>query len=398
MKKKFAAMFMAAAMVFTMAACGQKAGTPDTPDNSGDPGDQSGAKAQTFVLGSCGPLTGSAAIYGQAVVNGAELAVEEINASDSTVKFTFLKQDDEADGEKAVNAYNNMMDGGMQVLVGPTTTGASIAVAAVTYADRTFMLTPSASSPDVTADKDNVFQVCFTDPNQGTGAADYIAENMAGAKVAVIYRNDDAYSQGIRDTFVKEAEAKGAFEIVSETTFTEATSTDFTVQLTAAKNAGADLVFLPIYYQPASVILSQAKAMSYAPTFFGVDGMDGILTMPGFDASLAEGVMLLTPFSANSEDTATQSFVKAYTEKFGVEPNQFAADAYDGVYIVKAALEKAGCTGDMSSADICEALVGVMTGLSVDGLTGKAMTWNAEGEVSKAPLAAVIENGEYVMK
>ena len=359
MKKKFAAMFMAAAMVFTMAACGQKADTPSTPDADGS-GDQSGTEVQTFVLGSCGPLTGSAAIYGQAVVNGAELAVEEINASDSTVKFTFLKQDDEADGEKALNAYNTMMDEGMQVLVGPTTTGASLTVSDQTNADRTFMLTPSASSPDVTKDKDNVFQVCFTDPNQG--------------------------------------EAKGAFEIVSETTFTDATSTDFTVQLTAAKNAGADLVFLPIYYQPASVILSQAKAMSYEPTFFGVDGMDGILTMPGFDASLAEGVMLLTPFSVNSEEAATQSFVKTYTEKYGVEPNQFAADAYDGVYIVKAALEKAGCTADMSSTDICEALIQVMPTLSVDGLTGKAMTWNAEGEVSKAPLAAVIENGEYVMK
>ena len=397
MKKKFAAMFMAAAMVCTMAACGQKADT-STTDTSDTSGDASGSEVQTFVLGSSGPLTGDAAIYGQAVINGAELAVEEINASDSNVKFTFLKQDDEADGEKSVNAYNTMMDEGMQVLVGPTTTGASIAVAAVTNADRTFMLTPSASSPDVTNGYDNVFQVCFTDPNQGTGAADYIAENMAGSKVAVIYRNDDAYSQGIRDNFVKEAEVKGAFEIVSETTFTNATATDFTVQLTAAKNAGADVVFLPIYYQPASVILNQANAMKYEPTFFGVDGMDGILTMPGFDASLAEGVMLLTPFSANSEDPATQSFVKAYTEKYGVEPNQFAADAYDGVYIVKAALEAAGCTDDMSAPEICEALIATMADLSVDGLTGKGMTWNAEGEVSKAPLAAVIENGQYVMK
>ena len=393
MKKKFMCMFMAAAMVLTMAACGSKNDNADDSSNAGD-----AAETQTFTIGSSGPLTGDAAIYGIAVVQGAELAVEEINASDSAIKFNFLKQDDEADGEKALNAYNTMMDEGMQVLVGPTTTGASLTVSDQTNADRTFMLTPSASSPDVTKDKDNVFQVCFTDPNQGTGAADYIAENMTGAKVAVIYRNDDAYSQGIRDTFVKEAEAKGAFEIVSETTFTDATSTDFTVQLTAAKNAGADLVFLPIYYQPASVILSQAKAMNYAPTFFGVDGMDGILTMPGFDPALAEGVMLLTPFSVNSEDAATQSFVKAYTEKYGEEPNQFAADAYDGVYIVKAALEKAGCTADMSAADICEALIQVMPTLSVDGLTGKSMTWNAEGEVSKAPLAAVIENGEYVMK
>ena len=393
MKKKFAAMFMAAAMVFTMAACGQKADPPSTPDADGS-GDQSGAEVQTFVLGSCGPLTGSAAIYGQAVVNGAELAVEEINASDSTVKFTFLKQDDEADGEKALNAYNTMMDEGMQVLVGPTTTGASLTVSDQTNADRTFMLTPSASSPDVTKDKDNVFQVCFTDPNQGTGAADYIAENMTGAKVAVIYRNDDAYSQGIRDTFVKEAADKGAFEVVYQGTFTNDTASDFSVQLAGAQNAGADLVFLPIYYQPASIIFSQAKAMGYAPTFFGVDGMDGILTMPGFDASLAEGLMLMTPFSATDE--ANQAFVDAYTAAYGTEPNQFAADAYDGVYIVKAALEAAGCTADMSNEEICDALVSAMTSLKFTGLTGTDMTWNAEGQVSKAPTAYVVKDGQYV--
>ena len=386
------ALVLTAALALT--GCGSKSDDTNTDDNAGGASDG----VQTFTVGTSGPLTGDNAIYGMAVKQGVELAVNEINASDSTIKFEFLSQDDEADGEKAVNAYNNMMDNGMQVLVGPTTTGASIAVADACYTDRTFMLTPSASSTDVTAGKDNVFQVCFTDPNQGVGAADYMAENFADAKIAIIYRNDDAYSQGIRDTFVKEAGDKGAFEVVYQGTFTNDTASDFSVQLAGAQNAGADLVFLPIYYQPASIIFSQAKAMGYAPTFFGVDGMDGILTMPGFDASLAEGVMLLTPFSVNSEDAATQSFVKTYTEKYGVEPNQFAADAYDGVYIVKAALEKAGCTADMSSTDICEALIQVMPTLSVDGLTGKAMTWNAEGEVSKAPLAAVIENGEYVMK
>ena len=392
MKKKFAAMFMAAAMVFTMAACGQKADTPSTPDADGS-GDQSGAEVQTFVLGSCGPLTGSAAIYGQAVVNGAELAVEEINASDSTVKFTFLKQDDEADGEKALNAYNTMMDEGMQVLVGPTTTGASLTVSDQTNADRTFMLTPSASSTDVTAGKDNVFQVCFTDPNQGVCAADYMAEHYGDAKIAVIYRNDDAYSQGIRDAFVKEAGGKG-LSIVYQGTFTLDTSSDFSVQLAAAQTAGADLVFLPIYYQPASVIFAQAKAMGYAPTFFGVDGMDGILDMPGFDVSLAEGLVLMTPFCATVE--SSQSFVDAYVAAYGTTPNQFAADAYDGVYIVKEALEKAGCTADMSNEEICDALVSVMTSLKFTGLTGTDMTWNTEGQVSKAPTAYVVKDGQYV--
>ena len=397
MKKKLLAFVMAATMVFSLAACGSSSSNDSS--NSGNSSDsdsaQSGDEVQTFKLGSIGPLTGDAAIYGQAVVNGAQLAVDEINASDSKIKFEFKGEDDEADGEKSTNAYNQLMDWGMQVLVGPTTTGASMAVADVCNSERTFMITPSASAVDVTAGKDNVFQVCFTDPNQGISSADYIAENMPDAKIAVLYRNDDAYSQGIHDTFVKEATEKG-MSVVYKGTFTNDTATDFSVQLAGAQTAGADLVFMPIYYQPASIVLAQAKAMGYAPTFFGVDGMDGILTMEGFDPSLAEGLMLLTPFSATVPET--QSFVEAYTAaNDGVTPNQFAADAYDGVYIVKEALEKAGCTADMSSADICEALVAQMTQISYSGLTGKDMTWNAEGQVSKAPTAYVIKGGEYVL-
>ena len=397
MKKKFISLMMAMVMVLTLAACGSKEETaaPSTGTSAGTSSESTGEAGGTFKLGTIGPLTGDAAIYGQAVANGAKIAVDEINASDSSIKFEFQSADDVADGETSVNAYNKLMDWGMQVMVGPTTTGASMAVAAKAAEDRTFMLTPSASSTDVIATGDNAFQVCFTDPNQGIASADYMAENMSGAKIAVIYRNDDAYSQGIRDTFVSQAKAN-SLEVVYEGTFTADTATDFSVQLTAAQAAGADTVFLPIYYQPASVILTQAAAMNYAPTFFGVDGMDGILTMEGFDTALAEGVMLLTPFSADAEDERTQNFVKAYEAAYGDIPNQFAADAYDGVYIMKAALEAAGCTADMSSADICEAVVSVMTTISVDGLTGQGMTWSADGSVSKAPMAVVIKDGVYV--
>ena len=388
MKKKLLSLVMAAAMVLGLAACGSNSDTADTS------GSDDSASGTTFKIGTIGPLTGENAIYGLAVANGAKIAVEEINASDSAIKFELQSQDDVADGETSVNAYNKLMDWGMQLLVGPTTTGAAQAVSAVTNTDRTFMLTPSASSTDVIDGKDNVFQVCFTDPNQGSSSADYMAENMPDAKIAIIYRNDDAYSQGIHDTFVTEAAAKG-LNVVYEGTFTKDTATDFSVQLTGAQSAGADLVFLPIYYQPASVILNQANAMGYAPTFFGVDGMDGILTMEGFDTSLAEGVMLLTPFSATLEEN--QPFVQAYQDEFGDTPNQFAADAYDAVYILKAALEAAECTPDMSSADICEALIPVMPTLSYDGLTGKGMTWDASGAVSKDPTAFVIENGTYVL-
>ena len=348
-----------------------------------------------FKVGTSGPLTGGAAIYGNAVVNAAKIAVDEINAMGG-VQFEYQAQDDEADsGDKAINAYNTLLDWGMQVMIGTVTSGSGITVSAQASEDRLFMLTPSGSSVDMIDGKDNVFQVCFTDPNQGIGSADYMAENFAGAKVAVIYRNDDAYSQGIRDMFVKEAAAKNV-EVVYEGTFTNDTATDFSVQLTDAQAAGADLLFLPIYYQPASIILSQSNQMGYAPTVFGVDGMDGILTLENFDTSLAEGVFLLTPFSADAEDARNQAFVAEYQKRYGEIPNQFAADGYDAVYIIKAALEAAGCTPDMSFEDICEALVAVMPTLTVDGITGQGMTWAASGEVSKAPMAIVIRDGAYV--
>lgn len=386
-------------MVMAMCVCMMAGcGSASVPAAEATPAAESTTDGSAaFKFGGVGPLTGAAAIYGQAVKNGEQIAVDEINAAGGIngypVELKF--EDDVADGETAVNAYNNLLDWGMQVLAGPVTTGSSISVAAKAYEDHVFMLTPSASSPDVTDGKDNVFQLCFTDPNQGSGSATYMAANMPESKIAVIYKNDDAYSQGIHDTFVSEAAALG-LEIVYEGTFNASNESDFSVQLTGAQTAGADLVFLPIYYQPASIILTQANAMGYAPTFFGVDGMDGILALDNFDLGLAEGVMVLTPFSADAEDELTQSFVAEYTARCGETPNQFAADAYDVIYALKAALESAGCTPDMSAEELCDALTGVFPTISFDGLTGTGMTWNANGEVSKLPAAVVIKGGVYV--
>ena len=396
--KKALALVMAVVMVFALAACGGS--TASAPAATQAPAAAPAADAApaaadaAFKLGSQGPLTGGAAIYGQAVMNAIAIAVDEVNAMDG-VHFEFMSQDDEADaGDKAINAYNALMDWGMQVMAGTVTSGSGITVSAQAAQDRLFMLTPSGSSPDITADKDNAFQVCFTDPNQGIASADYMVEHFADAKVAVIYRNDDAYSQGIHDTFVAEAANKGV-EVVYEGGFTDGTA-DFSVYLTDAKAADADMLFLPIYYQPASVILTQADQMGYKPTVFGVDGMDGILGQENFDTSLAEGVFLLTPFAADADDARVQAFVTEYQKRYGEIPNQFAADGYDAVYILKAALEAAGCTPDMSAADICEALIQVMPNITVDGVTGEGMTWASNGEVSKAPMAVVIQDGVYV--
>ena len=354
------------------------------------------AEGETFKIGAIGPMTGAAAVYGNAVMNAAQIAVDEINEAGGVngVQLEFNPQDDEHDAEKSVNAYNALKDWGMQMLLGSVTSTPCIAVEAEAVNDNMFLLTPSGSAVDCITAGDNAFRVCFSDPDQGAASAKYIGENGLAEKVAVIYDSSDVYSSGIYATFQAEA-ANQPFEIVSAEAFTADSKTDFSVQLQKAKDAEADLVYLPIYYNEASLIFTQAAAMGYAPKWFGVDGMDGILSVEGFDTSLAEGVMLLTPFSADAEDDLTKNFVAKYQEKFGEVPNQFAADAYYGIYIMKAALEQAEATPDMDASTLCDAMKVAMTEITVDGLTGAGMTWNAEGEPSKEPKAVVIENGAY---
>ena len=386
--KKFISVMLVAAMAATaLTGCGSNSSSSSKKD------------ADKYYIGGIGPTTGATAIYGTAVKNGAQIAVDEINAAGGIngkqIEYRF--EDDQNDAEKSVNAYNTLKDWGMQMLVGTTTTAPCIAVAGKTASDNMFQITPSASAPDVlSSGNGNIFQVCFTDPNQGIASAQYIAENKLAKKIGIIYDSSDVYSSGIEEKFEAEAKDKG-LQIVSKAAFTADSKTDFGTQLQKAKDAGADLLFLPIYYQEASIILKQADTMGYKPKFFGVDGMDGILTVENFDTKLAEDVMLLTPFAADAKDKAVQNFVKTYKEKYKDTPNQFAADSYDAVYALKAAIEESKATTDMSASDMCDALKGAMTKIKMQGLTGgkDGLTWNESGEVTKSPKAVIIKNGAY---
>ena len=391
--KRAMSLVLAAAMAFSFAACGGASGTSGATSTASGAASTTGtASGAAIKIGGIGPLTGGAAIYGNAVKNGAELAVEEINAQGG-LQFELNFQDDENDPEKALNAYNNLKDWGMQALLGTVTTQPCLTVAPETAADNMFLLTPSASAVDVIKE-DNAFQVCFTDPNQGVASADYIADNGLATKIAIIYDSSDAYSSGIHDKFKEEAATKG-LEIVADEAFTADNKTDFSVQVQKAKSSGAELVFLPIYYSEANLIIQEMNKQGCTASVFGCDGLDGLLTIEGADTSLFEGVMLLTPFAADAQDEKTQNFVSKYEEKYGETPNQFAADAYDGVYTILAACEQGGVTADMDASAVCDALKAAMTQITVDGLTGEGMKWEATGEVNKAPRAVKIQNGAY---
>ncbi len=385
--KKIVSSFLAASMTLALCACG---------------GASEGETSSTaFKIGGSGPLTGDYAIYGKAVEYGAQIAVDEINAA-GEIELVLKMEDDLADPEQAPTCFANLQDWGMQIGLVAVTSGASTAVAAQ-YADsKTFGLTPSASNTSVVFSNDDctesygyIYQMCFTDPNQGVASADYLkAHENLGTKIAVLYQSDENYSTSIYQKFKAEANSIGV-SIVYEDSFTK-DSKDFTGQLKKAKESGADVLFLPIYYSSAALILTQANQLGYDPSFFGVDGMDGILTLEGFDTSLAEGVYLLTPFSADSTEEKTANFVKKYKEQYGETPNQFAADAYDCIYSIAQALKASGATVDMSNEEIANLVIKQFNSMTFDGITGTDVTWSSTGEVSKAPKAVVINDGVYV--
>lgn len=402
MKKRVLSLSLALAMATSLTACGSSSSTTETTAAAAADATTAAAGASSeassdkvFKIGGIGPVTGAAAVYGLAVKNGAQTAVDEINADGGIngyqIEFNF--QDDEHDAEKSVNAYNTLKDWGVQVLMGTVTSAPCVAVADKTNADNMFQITPSGSSVEC-AQNPNVFRVCFSDPDQGAASATYIAENKLAEKISVIYDSSDVYSSGIYEKFAAEAANQG-LEIVDAEAFTADSNKDFSTQLQKAKDAGADLVFLPIYYTEASLILKQADTMGYAPKFFGCDGMDGILQVENFDTKLAEGLMLLTPFAADAQDELTQKFVTSYKENYGETPIQFAADAYDAIYAIKAAMEEADITPDTSVSDTCDKMKEAMLKIKVNGLTGEDMTWTEDGEPHKAPKAVKVVDGAY---
>lgn len=391
--KKVLSLSLAAVMTTAMlAGCGGEkpaASNPETPAAVAD-----AVKGGAIKIGNSGPLTNDYAMYGKAVEYGLKLGFEEINAKGG-LQYEVRVEDDEGDSEMAVNSYNTLMDWGMQIMAGATTSGCAFTTGSLCAEDHVFMLTPSGSDPKIITTGDNVFQICFTDPNQGIASADYISQRYPDSKIGLIYESSNPYSVGVRDTFVAEAKNKG-LNVVCEESYTSDNKADLSTQVTKCQAMGCDLVFMPIYSVEGAQVLTYADRIGYEPLFVGCDGLDGILAVEGFDPKLAEGVLLLTPFDATAEDERVQAFVKNYTEKFGIAPNQFAADAYDVAYAIDQACQAAGVTPDMDCAEVCDKMVEQMLTMTFSGITGDNMTWGADGAVSKLPKAVKVQNGVYV--
>lgn len=384
--KKFLALFLAAAMlVSTMTACSS------APATEGGEGTET---EKVLLIGGTGPLTGDYATYGTSVKQGSELAAKEINAAGGVNGWTVevRVEDDQADGAQAVQAYATLFDDGMDVTLGGTTSGACIAMTEEANKDGMLLLTPSGSQLECTQ-YDNCFRVCFEDSAQGLYAANFIKDNAVGEKVAILYDKSNDYSNGLRNSFVATA-AENGLNVVTEQAFTDQSNTDFSVQLQAVKDSGADLLFLPIYAQEAAYIITQADKVGLDVTFFGCDGLDGILEKIGADnVALTEGVMLLTPFAADSETEPTKSFTAAFKADYGYTPDQFAADAYDAVYAIVEAMKHADTNPD--DPEFNEKMIKAMTEITVVGTTG-TMQWTPEGEPDKNATAVVIVDGVYV--
>ena len=385
MKKVFAIVMAAMMLMAMLAGCNSSAGSTYTANNT------------EFVIGVSGPLTGDAAIYGTAVKNAAQMAVDEINAAGGLngVKFKLVAMDDKHDPSLVSGNYSALLEGGMQLSLGTVTTAPGEEFKNLSAEDNVFFLTPSASGDDIPANA-NGYQMCFADGNQGKVAADFVNQNFAGQTIGAFFKSDEDYSKGIFDQFKANLDASVT---VIETSFTAAGATDFGTQIDTLKDC--EFIFMPTYYGPASLFMTQAKdILNPSAVYYGCDGFDGIDSQEGFDiTTIPQKVTMLSHFNSKATDGAAKVFIDKYVEAFGKDTlNQFGASAYDCVYALYGAMKKAAEGGKeipvtISASDLCEILKAEFSGgyTVTDAVTGDSITWDASGYVNKTAIQYVIK-------
>lgn len=383
--KKKLTLLVAAVLLLTACGGGGANGGGNAASNNGG-GD--GAGSDVIKLGGIIPKTGDVAVYGNTAENGIKLALEEIKANGGIMgkEVEYVSYDDKGDPTEAVNIYGKLIDEGVNAIVGAITSKPTLAVAEMAAADGIPMITPTGTQANITEGKANVFRTCFTDPYQGVLLANFAVDSLKAKTAAVLRNTSSDYSNGIADQFVKTAKEKG-LEIVADEGYSD-TDNDFKAQLTNINGKAPDVLLIPDYYEKDALITVQARQVGFAGTFLGGDGWDGIVkTLDASNHKDIEGSYFTNHFSVKDSSEKVQSFVKAYSEKYGEDPSAFSALGYDAVFMLKDAFEGAKST---DFAKVTEA----MKGLKFDGITG-SLTFDENNNPVKAGTIIKIVNGEY---
>lgn len=366
MKKKVLATLLAASMTAALAGCGSSdATTASATDSSSDTtaestdttdttteasSDSAAASGDTITLGVIGPMTGSLAVYGTHVSNGAELAVEQINEAGGisvggkTYTLTTESKDDQGDSTECLNSMNALISDGIQLVIGSATSGCTSAITSVANSEGVCLITPSGTADSLTTAMDYVFRTCFKDSFQGQLAAQYAKDN-GYTKVGIVYCSADTYSAGLRDAFTAACGDLG-LEIVAEESVASMTEVDYSNQFNKMVSAGAELVFTPFYYDVMGpYLVPQARQAGFDGILLGADGVDNTeTTIPdGVDLSVYNNVMFVNHYSTElATSDVSSTFVETYEAKYGETPNNFDALGYDAVLVYKDAIEAAG--------------------------------------------------------
>ena len=398
MKKTIVRVLCLALVAVMMVACLASCGKKNYAENN-----------TKIKIGVSGPLTGGAAIYGIAVRNAAKLAIDEINAIEAAtpvlgLQFELDMYDDKHDATNIPTGYANLYEGGMQVSLGTVTTKPGLEYKVLSSEDNVFFLTPSATG-DAIPEFSNGYQMCFADSNQGSASAKYFNENYTGKKIGVFYKADDEYSKGIYDKFMETIDA--SFGTVVSASFTgEANTFDSQIQLLK----DCDVIFMPIYYTPASQFMTQGKdTVKASAIYYGCDGLDGIDAIEGFKISeIPQEVSYLSHFNSNATEGPAKVFIDKYNATYdeAKEPlNQFGAAAYDCVWAIYEAMKVAKANGkeipaNIAPSDLCDILTEVFNSDSFTfrGITGKTegnekstISWESTGYVNKEAIKYVVK-------
>lgn len=376
--KKFLAAVMALVMLFGFSACSSKNYTENNTE---------------FIIGVSGPLTGGAAVYGTAVQNSAQMAVDEINAAGGLngVMFKLIATDDTHDAAKVAANYASMLESGMQVSLGTVTSAPGLEFTKLSAEDNVFFITPSSSADDIPK-YDNGFQMCFADGNQGKVAAEYV-NTLGLSEIGIFYKSDDAYSNGIYEQFTENLDS--SISVISAVFSGDAS--DFSSQISTLK--GCSFIFMPIYYEPATIFMTQAKGIiADDAVYYGCDGFDGLAGQFEDFSVIPQEVSMLSHFDSGATEGAAAEYVAKYTEKFGTDTlNQFGASAYDCVYAIYEAMKAAVDAGEtidvtISASDLCEILKAQFNGgFTFSGVTGENIHWDANGYVAKGAVKYMLK-------